>query len=137
MSWEECIKTNKARKTSQDSALIKALTEMSQRRLEVISSMKLDEKSASIIFVEHYEALREIIEAIANKNRFKVYSHECLTYLLKEILKEELTASKFDRLRKLRNGVNYYGEPVSLEETKKAISEIDYLISQLKQKHLS
>lgn len=136
MKWEDCKSEKKIRKTSPDLSLIKALIEMSANKIKVIGSLTLNDTTASVVFVEYYEALREVVEAIASKNGFKVYSHECLTSMLQELAKEDMIAQKFDRFRKLRNGVNYYGEPVSLEEAKKAVKEIPSLINELKEKHL-
>lgn len=136
MKWEDCVDGKKIRQASPDRSLIKSLLEMSENKINVISSLTLNDTTASVVFVEYYEALREVVEAIASKNGFKVYSHECLTSMLQELAKEIMIAQKFDRFRKLRNGVNYYGKQVSLEEAKKAVKEIPLIIKELKEKHL-
>ena len=38
---------------------------------------------------------------------------------------------KFDRYRRLRNGINYYGEDIDIETVKEAIIEIPKLIKEL------
>ena len=48
-----------------------------------------------------------------------------------DILKEQSTFMKFDRYRKLRNGINYYGEDIDIETVKEAIIEIPKLIKEL------
>ena len=55
---------------------------------------------------------------------------------MRDILKEQSIYGKFDRYRKLRNGVNYYGEDVDMETVKEAIKEIPLIIKELK-KHLN
>lgn len=136
MMWRDCIQEAKARRATPDISLAKALIEMSARRLAVMTKVPLTGESSSIVFVENYEALREIVEAIAAKLGYKIYSHECLTSFLKEILREEVTATRFDRLRRLRNGVDYYGETVPKAETEKAIQDISAMITGLKEKYL-
>ena len=82
-----------------------------------------------------YECLRQIIEAIALKEGFKVYSHEAYTHYLKD-KKEISIAEKFDRYRKLRNGINYYGKAVTTQITKEAIYQINKIIEKLKDKYV-
>ena len=43
---------------------------------------------------------------------------------------------KFDRLRKIRNKINYYGQLVSVEEAKENIKEIKEIIDSLTNKYL-
>ena len=137
MNWADCLKKNKTRKATPDRALVRSLVEMTGRRLEFIRQFPpLTTENASIVFVEYYEMLREMVDAISAQEGYKVYSHECLGYFLKEVLHEEIAAMRFDRFRILRNGVNYYGEPVSKEETEKAIRDMAEMAGMLKEKYL-
>ena len=83
----------------------------------------------------YYDVLRSIVEAISSLDGYKIYSHEAFTYFLKE-KGEDLIAEKFDRFRKIRNGINYYGKNISIEEVKEHIPEIVKLINVLKKKYL-
>ena len=83
----------------------------------------------------YYEALREIIEALASKEGYKVYSHEAFTAYFKQ-LKDYEFAEKFDRFRKIRNAANYYGKPVDIGEAKASAVEIMVLIKKIKEKYL-
>ena len=74
-----------------------------------------------------YDSLRELLEALALKNGYKVYNHECYTALLKEILKQSDKGDEFDDIRKTRNAVNYYGKNLSTEEAGKVIEKIKNL----------
>ncbi len=136
MKWIGCLKGNKVRKSAPNPGLIKALIGMAGRRSRFLSTLKLTEENASFVFVEHYEVLREVLEALVCDAGFKSYSHECLGYFLRDILKEEALAARFDRFRMLRNGVNYYGEPIHPEEAKKAIKEIPEIADGIKQTYL-
>ena len=66
---------------------------------------------------------------------YKILSHEAFTYYLIE-RGEDLLASKFDRFRKIRNGINYYGKNVQIEEAKEYSQEMLKLINILKEKYL-
>ena len=104
--------------------------------LEFLRSLEITDLSSRKIFSNYYDVLRAITEAIAALDGYKVYSHEAFTYYLKENKKEENAALKFDRLRKLRNNVNYYGKTISKEESKEHKEEILKLVKALEHKYL-
>jgi len=133
--WEECVRKEAARRAIVDKELASALLKMSQRRISFISTVKLNDLNAPIILSESYEALREVCEALLAVKGYKVYSHECITAFLKEILKDDLIAAGFDRYRKIRNSINYYGNVVTKEETLKGLKDINELAGKLK-KHI-
>ena len=82
-----------------------------------------------------YDVLRSILEAVSAIKEYKIYSHEAYVYFLQEI-GEELLAIKFDRFRRIRNSINYYGKDISIEETKENIFEIKKMINILIRKYL-
>jgi hypothetical protein len=134
--FTDFIRTGKVKKAFPDPALAKSLIAMSSQQFDMADSMTIKDENASPLLVNLYEALREICEAICAKNGWKVYSHEAFTDYLKDELREEDIARMFDRLRKLRNGVNYYGRAVSATETKSTKNDVQRLIETLKQRHL-
>ena len=68
------------------------------------------------------------MECLSLERGYKIYNHECYTAFLKEILNLSREADIFDRLRKTRNGINYYGLKVSREEAKEIIKDLRTLI---------
>ncbi len=135
MNFDEFIKSGTVRKGTPDIQHSKALVRMSEMHVRFLSGQVINEVSSSTIFVMYYEALREIIEAVAAKEGYKVYSHEAYTAFL-ERLGDHENAVKFDRLRKIRNAANYYGKPVDLSETKASAAEIVNMIQKIKDKYL-
>jgi hypothetical protein len=79
-----------------------------------------------------YDALREILETIALEKGFKIYNHECYTPFLKEILCELVYADTFDKLRKTRNSINYYGKKLTLTQAQAVLVELRDMISYLR-----
>ena len=134
MTWKDCLDENKARGASPDTALARAMVEMSGLRLDFLKSQKIDEKNASIIMSEYYEAMREVCEALISMKGYKVYSHECITFFLREVVGEDRIADIFDRYRKIRNKINYYGKKVGAAETMAAADEIKSTMSQLRRR---
>jgi len=92
----------------------------------------INEKTSKTILREFYEGLREYCEAIGFLKGYKFLDHESITYFLKDVLKEGHVARRFDRYRKLRNGINYHGDDIELETVEEATKEIPTLIEELK-----
>ena len=136
MIFENYLKNGKVVKGSVDIQKARALMKMSDNSTATIHAMKINEVNASIVLTISYESLRELLEAMCLREGFKVYSHEAYTAYLK--MKNEIElAEKFDRFRKLRKGVNYYGKSVSKEVSQKAVQEISRLNKKIKEKYLN
>ena len=121
-------------KGERDIQKAKSLLNMSENMLKTIERIEITDITASTVLSISYEALREVIEALCLMEGYKVYSHEAFTaYLI--ALKEESIAASFDRFRKLRNGINYYGKTVSLPTSEQARKEIQQLCDTLKEKY--
>lgn len=135
MRFQDFIENGKVRKGLLDIQKAKAIIKMSTNNIEVFKNIQINEISAGPVMVNFYEALRKIIEAVCLKEGLKVYSHEAFTYFLKE-KNEELISLKFDKFRKIRNGINYYGEQISVEESIAAKEDILKIIEELKNRYL-
>ena len=135
MIFEEYIKTGKVIKGERDLQKARSLIITSDNSFKTAELIEINNITSSTIFTILYESLRELLEAMCLREGYKIYSHEALTaYLIK--LNEERLAEDFDRYRKLRNGINYYGKQVSentIKETKEKIKEISNI---LKNKYL-
>ena len=135
MRFEDFIEKGLVRKTSKDKSLVRALLQNSKKDIEFLNGLKINEKSVRKIMTNFYDVLRSILEAVSVIKGYKIYSHEAYIYFLKEI-KENLLAIKFDRFRRIRNSINYYGKDISIEETKENIYEIKKMINILIKKYL-
>lgn len=137
MDWIACKKGQIAKEVRPDKNLAKSLMASSDRKMKSQALLKMDDDTAESKITLAYDALRELLEALAIMKGYKIYNHECYTYFLKEILGESQTGDKFDQLRKTRNRINYYGMHVRTPEAKQAISEIVELTDQIKKKFFS
>ncbi len=132
MTWEECLEKNDAKETREDKNRANSLVKTSENRMKHVLESEIKDYNASTLFSEAYEALLQICQAIISLRGYKVYNHVCITSFLDEVLGEKSMSNKFDRYRKVRNGINYYGEEVGENFAEKAISEIEDMISSLK-----
>lgn len=133
MKFEDFLKKGQIKRASKDIQLIKSIISSSDNDLKFLSGLKIDEVSSRKIFSNYYDVLRSILEALALLDGYKVYSHEAFKYFLDE-MGEEVLSIKFDRFRKLRNKVNYYGKSLSVEEVNEYKKELIELIKKFKEK---
>lgn len=118
MDLEECYRKNIIKKSSKDMPRIRSLIETSDSKIKTVEMLEVNEITASSVVVLAYDALRELLEAAALFNGLKIYNHECFVPFIKNILNNPVFSDEFDILRKIRNGINYYGEKVTAKEAK-------------------
>ena len=124
MDFNECIKKRIAKEVKEDKELIASLIKTSQNKFDSEKKLELNEVTSGSKISLLYDSLRELLEALALQESFKIYNHECYTYFLKEILNESIKGDEFDELRKIRNSINYYAKDVSVEEAKDILERI-------------
>ena len=130
MRFEHFIKNGKVRRVEPDPNLAKALYQRSKDHLQFIDPLKIDKIGCVSIMTLYYESLRVLIEGFCEEEGYKVFSHEAFTAYLKEKGKE-YEAEVFDRMRKIRNGINYYGEEITPEDVIQHKKDILKVIDQL------
>ncbi len=124
MDWKECKDKRFIKEVMKDVYLIDSLIKSSKKKLESSKRLKLDGITASAKISLIYESVRELLEAFAIKKGFKIYNHECFCAFLNEICKDKISSEEFDRFRKIRNQVNYYGREIPIEEAKIIIKNL-------------
>ncbi len=135
MNLKDFIDKKQVRKATKDISLAKSLLSNAKSDLKFLERLEIDSISARKIMCNYYDVLRSILEAMASLDGYKVYSHEAFTYYLKE-KGENVAAEKFDRFRKIRNGINYYGKDISVKEAKENADHIKKLIDLLIERYL-
>ena len=56
-----------------------------------------------------------------------VLDHKSITYYIKEVMKDKELSEIFDKSRKFRNSIKYYGENVSYETVKETLAGLKSL----------
>jgi len=135
MIFESLIQDGFVKKVPIDLVRAKSLIKSSQQALSTAKIIPFKEETLKTIFRELYESLRGYCEALGYIKGYKFLNHESITHFLNEILEEKEISIKFDRYRKLRNGINYYGNTIEIKTVKDAMIDIHSLMNGLK-KHL-
>lgn len=130
MDFDMSLNEGKAKRIMSNKIRAASLFKSSVQAVETANLIPLNVNTSKTILRELYEGLREYCEAIGLLQGYKFLDHESITYFIRDILKEPIY-KKFDRYRKLRNGINYYGEDIDVETVKEAIEDIPALINKL------
>ena len=126
MDWKECIKTKTAKDVRADSGLIESTKEIAEIKIKSANALPKELYIGKITLL--YDALREYLESTALIKGYKIYNHECYSAFLKEILNMPTEADIFDKLRKIRNSINYYGRKVNEDEAEEIMRDLTGLI---------
>ena len=131
--FEYFIKKGEVKKKEKDEILAFALIKSSEKGEKHIKKQELSEENAEYIVADASDMVRELIEAKLAIDGYKSYSHEAtVSYLKKfhEISEQEVIF--LDNLRKIRNGIKYYGKEATKEDAEKTIFLINQIILKLK-----
>lgn len=123
MDLKECFRKGLVKKTFVDKDLIKSLIQMSDIKETAVKTANINKQTISAYVSLAYDSLREVLEALCISNGYKVLSHICIGELLKSIV-EEFDYEEFDRLRWIRNSINYYGEKIEFEQGQEIVKKI-------------
>ncbi|HIH11804.1 TPA: hypothetical protein HA241_06450 [Candidatus Woesearchaeota archaeon] len=134
MNFENSLQEGYVRKVTKDILRARSLLNAAEDALRAASELQLQEHNFKSIMRELYEALRQCCEAFGYLKGYKFQSHEVIVYFLEDIIHEADLSRKFDRYRKIRNGINYYGHDVAKETIEKALQEIPEMVEKLKKK---
>jgi len=131
MNFQNSIDEGYAKKIRPDLFKARSLIKASEEAITTASKINLNEQSYKSILRELYEGLRQYSETIGFLKGYKFSSHEAITYFIEYVLAEKTISLKFDKYRKIRNGINYYGNDVAPETVKEALKEIPEIIKRL------
>jgi len=131
IDWFDCKQKRIAKDVTLDSNMISALLDESKNKLASAELLELTNITASSKISLLYDSPHAVLEALALQNGFKIYNHECYTAFLREILKHSELATEFDKLRRIRNQINYYGKGVDIDEAQSIAEDIKTLRMQV------
>jgi len=129
--WKDCIKDCEVKQISPDIEMASSLLKISNNKLISAKELKLREETSSSKISLNYDSVRELLEAIALINGYKIYNHVCYVSFLKEVLNLSELADEFNSLRIIRNDINYYGKEISIEEAEDVIKRLINLHKEL------
>lgn len=119
---EILVKTNQLRARQADLERINSMLKFLETNVTVAKKVPLDENSATLIFREIYESIRQLGDAQWWIFGYEPRNHEVSMEILKEMeIKEKIKLNHLSRFKNIRNDANYRGFKVSIEQAKEII----------------
>lgn len=117
---------------------IKSTLNIAEADVEAANSIKKNLPKQSnqwnSIYKLYYDALHELVESLLRFGKTKMDNHQCLfAYLCEKHPELEFSWDFFERVRTKRNGINYYGTPVSFDDWKEVELQFSLYIKRLKE----
>ncbi len=131
--FEYYEKENLVRKGSPDKQEALSLMRKALDRMEYVKEQIMSDKTASFVFEDIYESIREASQALMELIGYKPYSHEAVIAFLRDFHKiNESEFNSFNRYRILRNKCIYRGARVTEDTCKEAFEFMVIFIPKLK-----
>jgi len=119
---EILVKSGVLRIREVDKERVKSMLNSSEINARVASEIKLNDDSATLIFREIYESVRQLGESKWWLLGYEPSNHEvCLDILKEEDIKEKMKLNYLDRFKKIRHDANYRGFRVLVSQTQEII----------------
>lgn len=134
MRLEESITAGLVKRIPPNKIRAKSLFVSAEQAIATVRQIPLNRQTCKTILRELYEGLREVCEGVGYCLGFKFRDHESIAFFLLEVLGERSISKKFDRYRRLRNGINYYGNELDLETVREALVEIPLIIAKIRER---
>lgn len=104
------LKSGVLRNRQRDTEKIKSMINSAEINAKVTKNIKLNEDTATLIFREIYESVRQLGDAKWWLLGYEPTNHEISMEVLKDFdIKEKLKLNSLDRFKKTRHDVNYRG----------------------------
>lgn len=117
------IKTDQIRARQPDRERIKSIMESAITNAKIVKTVTLNEDSATLIFREIYESIRQLGDAKLWLLGYEPRNHEICMEILKESnIKEKLMLNHLSRFKRIRNDANYRGFKVTFMQAKEILN---------------
>lgn len=86
------------------------------------------------VYKLYYDALHELAESFLRFEKIKIDNHQCLfAYICEKHPQLDFNWEFFEKVRTKRNGINYYGTPVSSEDWKEVGLQFALYVKKLRE----
>ena len=86
------------------------------------------------VYKLYYDALHELADSFLRLDKIKIDNHQCLfAYLCQKHPELEFSWEFFEKIRTKRNGINYYGTPITFDEWNEVAFQFNLYIKKLEE----
>lgn len=122
MNFQFWITKGGLRNRQRDIERIKSMINSAEVNAKVVQEIKLNENTATLIFREIYESIRQLGDSKLWLLGYEPLNHEVSMEILNEFnIKDKVKLNSLDRLKKIRHDINYRGFRASIEQAKEIL----------------
>ena len=119
---DQLIRSGRLRIRQKDPLRVKSMINSALINAQVTEEIKINEKSATLVFREVYESLRQLGDAKWWLFGYEPLDHEICMETLKEMkITEQIRLNHISRFRKIRHDANYRGYRVTVSQAEEII----------------
>lgn len=119
---EVWLKTGIIRNRQKDAEKIKSMIDSAEVNARVTKAIKINEDTATLIFREIYESVRQLGDAKWWLLGYEPSNHEISMEALRDLdIKEKVKLNSLDRFKKTRHDVNYRGFRASISQAEEIL----------------
>ncbi|MBI4447544.1 hypothetical protein HY643_01050 [Candidatus Woesearchaeota archaeon] len=116
------LKSGIIRNRQKDQEKIKSIINSAEVNAKVTKTIKINEDTATLIFREIYESIRQLGDAKWWILGYEPTNHEISIEALKDLeIKEKLKLNSLDRFKKIRHDINYRGFRASISKAEEIL----------------
>ena len=122
MNYEVWIRRGALRIRQKDLEKIKSIINSAEVNAKATEEIKINENTATLIFREIYESIRQLGDAKLWILGYEPLNHEVSMEILKEFdIKDKVKLNSLDRIKKIRHDINYRGFRASIEQAQEIL----------------
>ncbi len=122
IDFSRLMREKRVRPREKDIVKIKSLINSARNNVEVVLSLPLNEKNATVIFRELYESIRQLGDAQFWLWGYEPLDHSISLESLKDLeIKERVKLNYLDRFKQIRHDANYRGFVVSASQAQEIV----------------
>lgn len=119
---EFLVKTAELRQRLPDRERVKSILKSAEINAAVVNKIPMTEDSATVIFREMYESIRQLGDAEWWLLGYEPLNHEVCLEILKEAdIKDKVKLNHLARFKKIRNDINYRGFRASVAQAQEIL----------------
>ena len=116
------LKTRIIKYRQKDTEKIKSMINSAEINARVTKTIKINEDTATLIFREIYESIRQIGDAKWGLLGYELTNHEISLEALKEFdINDKVKLNSLDRFKKIRNDINYRGFRATISQAEEIL----------------
>ena len=116
------LKSRIIRNRQKDIEKIKSMINSSEINAKVTKEIKISEETATLIFREIYESVRQLGDSKWWLLGYEPNNHEISLEILKELdIKDKLKLNSLDRFKRIRHDINYRGFRATISQAEEIL----------------